>query len=380
MTTNLITDIRKPENRMDVFLKLYKWKLDNNDIDEPGTALAFRDTDKSPTGEPMTVEQALWFSLLQGFCHEEIGAWAIYWRFPNFKDIDLKELEEFQTAYKYKLAWASDMKWKRGKAHLMAASIKETIAPFETLTDWINSFYDFNASLEDNYHRTYAELSKFLEFGRMANWVTQQALHTLTPYKMMPPNVLADRPENWSVRNGLLFLFNRPIAGGGKESQKRSSYDPEEVLALEEELVQRIEEAFGADFHPQYNKYTLETWLCEFKRLCYSGGEYMGYNTTYCYEWLCKMQELFPDVDYSAALEFMETNQHPKVRLCKSSHILQKLGVKTGRVLNLEDDYPEFGNLYQEFNLPTDFMRLSDKEQRKAIQPVFDFYVEEESK
>ena len=74
MTTNLITDIRKPENRMDVFLKLYKWKLDNNDIDEPGTALAFRDTDKSPTGAPMTVEQALWFSLLQGFCHEEIGA------------------------------------------------------------------------------------------------------------------------------------------------------------------------------------------------------------------------------------------------------------------------------------------------------------------
>jgi len=363
-------DWRSPEKRKQGFLLWLDWRLTYNDLDHYMPANIYRDAtgDKSPTGKPMTEEQTLWYCLIFGCTYQTEMAWAIYWNFPDFWKIDIDEMQKWNVETLDKQRYARDTKYNKGRIAEQVASMQKIIGPFGSIRKWID------AALVDDENQSFInmfiEASKIYKYGRMTTWLFLQALYETANISVKPDTMLATDSSNWSVRSGLLYLYNRDDIIEAKTKKKISKDDMKFVGSVEQDLYAESREYISEHNRGVFSNFLLESHLCQYKKLML-GGDYGGHSSGDHYSrgsWLA--EQWGGVVNYDVFFEEVIPKHHPIVQRKRESLALRDLCKKTGQLVNMHEDYDYLPNMYLETGMNPDWFFEKDTHEAKAVNCI----------
>jgi hypothetical protein len=337
-------DWRLPKNRMKGFLMWLDWRLTYGDLDHYVCNNAYRDTKFSPTGKSMTIEQAIWFSLIFGMTYQSEMAWVIYWHFPNLLSINLKELEEWNLENMDKQKYARDTKYNKGRIVEQVKSIQENVGRHGSCVGWVNSFLEEKES--DSFYSAYNSVMEFYKFGRMTSWIACQVLFETADVPIRPDTLLAHDQSSWSVRSGLMFLYNRDdrVESTGAVFDKN---DIPWILSTEKELYKICEDYIKPENRKIFSNYLLESHLCQYKKLML-GGDFPGHSSGDHVSRANWLSSRWKNVDFSAFYKEAIQHHHPLVRGKEENKELRNICCDTGQIINMHQDYDFMPNLYLE--------------------------------
>lgn len=365
-------DWRSPDKRMDAFLLWLDWRLKYYDLDHYGPNNAYRDADgdMSPTGNPMTKEQSMWFSLLFGMTYQSEMAWNIYWQFPNIDKIDLKEMQEWNLDTFKHQRYSRDTKYNKGHITNQTKSIIDEIESKGSLTNYFYSVIDNDqAKSFDRVYETIME--KFFKYGRMTSWLACQTMYETANVPIEPKDMLATDASNWSVRSGIMYLYNKNEWIEAK-TKKKLTKDQMAFIAEKELEIYSIAKEYLNGKYPIFSPYLLESQLCQFKKLMLGGStahDYPGHSTQDHKSYVKRFSEKFP-TNFAAFHKFSEENHHPILRdWAHDPKVLGDFTAQTGQLLNMHDDYDFLPNVYNDLGLKkTSFNDFTDKQIKGIIK------------
>lgn len=370
--TKPYVDWRLPENRLNGFLIWLKWRMRYKDLDHYVCNNAYRDATgpASPTGIPMTREQSLWFSIIFGMTYQSEMAWVIYWNFPNLFEIDYEELAKWNVDNLDRQLYAKDTKYNKGRIVEQVKSVRAIVEPFGSLSNFFDALIDEDE--QKSFENVYDAVHSFYKFGRMTTWICLQVLFETANLKIRPNTVMATDMSAWSVRSGLMYVFNRDdMIEATTENVKFTTEDLVWITEREKELFEKSMAAIDVFDRPIFSNYLLESHLCQYKKLML-GGDYPGHSSGDHFSRAGKLSEKWPEVSFDAFYKNAMQNYHHLVRGVPEVKQLRDLCSKTGQMINMHEDFEDFPNVYLEFGISKDW--LHSEEGKKLILKAIDLH------
>src|SRR5690554_4593012 len=96
------------ERRRELFKKYYYWSLKHNDCD-PALFLANYINNRME----LNIEQRYWFAWLYGNTYHLPTAWIIANEFPDYENVDIETLTEWNSKNYKRLRYQTDNKWQK---------------------------------------------------------------------------------------------------------------------------------------------------------------------------------------------------------------------------------------------------------------------------
>lgn len=353
-------DWRDPSRRMEGFLRWLKWRMRHSDLDHYACNNAYRDATgaMSPTGKPMTAEQRHWFSLIFGMTYQSEMAWVIYSQFPNFWDIDFKELEKWNLDNMARQKYARDTKYNKGRIVEQVKSLRQTIEPKGSIVKFFADLVDENQHA--SYERVFNACNTFHKYGRMTSWITCQVLFETADLPIKPDTVLATDPSSWSVRSGLMYLYNRDDKIEAVDAEvKMTEEDLRWIEKTEKELYDLSLDFIDEGDRAIFSNYLLESHLCQYKKLML-GGDYAGHSSGDHVSRASWLAERWPEINFDAFFKNATQKHCPLVRSKRESKPLRLLCSKTGQLINMHNDFDDLPNIYDEIGLTPEMFLTND--------------------
>jgi hypothetical protein len=362
-------DWREPEHRMEGFLRWLKWRMNWSDLDHYMCNNTYRDTRHSSTKKPMTEEQTYWFSLIFGMTYQSEMAWVIYNEFPDFWDIDLEKLQDWNVKNLSRQKYAKDCKYNKGRITDQVASMREVIKPSGSIKKFFEDLVEEDEG--DTFTKTYSVVKeKFYKFGRMTSWLACQTLFETANYPARPCTMLASDPSSWSVRSGLMYAYNRDeMIEAKNKGVKITQNDKEWIDFKEQELLDKSLEYLGDKYNNIFTHYLLESHLCQYKKLML-GGDYAGHSSGDHVSRASWLAEQWPEVNFDAFFTEATQNHHVLVRGCRESKGLRNLCALTGQMINMHLDYDDMPDVYKEMDINKDWLTVGKDADRKIEKQI----------
>ena len=351
-------DWREPEFRIEGFLRWLKWRMRWGDLDHYVCNNAYRDATgiMSPTGLPMTKEQQYWFSLIFGMTYQSEMAWVIYWNFPNFWDIDFDKLTEWNLSNMEIQKYAKDTKYNKGRIVEQVKSLREIIAPYGTIENFFNN--DLSGDSSKDFYLTFNKCLSFYKYGRMTAWITCQTLFETAGLYIKPESVLATDPSCWSVRKGLLYLYNK-VDDAYEDTAKLTEEEIIWIKEKEKELYDLSLNYIDDDNREIFSNFLLESHLCQYKKLVL-GGDYAGHSSGDHVSRALWLKERWEHVNFDAFFTIAVKRHSPLVSGNRESKPLRDLCKLTGQMINLHEDFDDMPNMYNELDIDPSWLKTSD--------------------
>ena len=351
-------DWREPEFRIEGFLRWLKWRMRWGDLDHYVCNNAYRDATgvMSPTGLPMTKEQQYWFSLIFGMTYQSEMAWVIYWNFPNFWDIDFDKLTEWNLSNMEIQKYAKDTKYNKGRIVEQVKSLREIIAPYGTIENFFNN--DLSGDSSKDFYLTFNKCLSFYKYGRMTAWITCQTLFETAGLYIKPESVLATDPSCWSVRKGLLYLYNK-VDAAYEDTAKLTEEEIIWIKEKEKELYDLSLNYIDDDNREIFSNFLLESHLCQYKKLVL-GGDYAGHSSGDHVSRALWLKERWEHVNFDAFFTIAVKRHSPLVSGNRESKPLRDLCKLTGQMINLHEDFDDMPNMYNELDIDPSWLKTSD--------------------
>lgn len=351
-------DWREPEFRIEGFLRWLKWRMRWGDLDHYVCNNSYRDATgiMSPTGLPMTKEQQYWFSLIFGMTYQSEMAWVIYWNFPNFWDIDFDKLTEWNLNNMEIQKYAKDTKYNKGRIVEQVKSLREIIAPYGTIENFFNN--DLSGDPSKDFYLTFNKCLSFYKYGRMTAWITCQTLFETAGLYIKPESVLATDPSCWSVRKGLLYLYNK-VDDAYEDTAKLTEEEIIWIKEKEKELYDLSLNYIDDDNREIFSNFLLESHLCQYKKLVL-GGDYAGHSSGDHVSRALWLKERWEHVNFDAFFTIAVKRHSPLVSGNRESKPLRDLCKLTGQMINLHEDFDDMPNMYNELDIDPSWLKTSD--------------------
>jgi len=323
----------------------------------------------------MTVEQTYWFSMIFGTTYQSEMSWVIYNEFPDFEEIDLEKLQEWNVANMTRQKYARDCKYNKGRITQQVESMKENVAPYGSLQAYFENLCDGDPHA--SFDRVYDALrSKWHKFGRMTSWLACQVLYETAGLPILPRNMLASDPTSWSVRSGLMYAYNRDdLIEAKNKNLKLTAADIEWVEYREQELMDKALEFVGAEHSGVLTHYLLESHLCQYKKLML-GGDYAGHSSGDHVSRATWLAERWPEVPFESFYTEVINGHHPLVRGKRENKGLRFLCCKTGQIINLHQDYEDMPDIYKEMEIDPTWLDESGPKSDKLVLNRIELYSE----
>jgi hypothetical protein len=357
-----------------MFMRWLRWRLTGRNIDHYAWNLAYMNTDKSPTGKPMTRAQRLWFSYLFGTTYQSSMAWVFYWHYPDPMQVDMTELDAWNRATMSQQRFATDTRYNKGHAVRMWNSFR----------DWVNrqGSGDIEQAFDsvvtdnpaDNYRRMIGHVRNMHKFGRMTGWLFMQCLRECADLPIEPDTMHTDDPSNVSVWNGMCYYQSNERHTVGSPP-KYAGYKPKQTdrhraRQFERTLLEEAEQAAGPDQMLSY--FTLETHLCQFKKLN-TGGDYPGQNVGDAVTRYHELKHLWPRVDFGAFEDAVNSDSmYRNIRWQKESKALFGLFKATGQPINMNNLFDDMPDMHAE--LAIDPSKVGTAAYEPTIRQRIDLY------
>jgi hypothetical protein len=203
----------------------------------------------------------------------------------------------------------------------------------------------------------------------MTSWLFAQTLYEVAKMPIAPTTMFTDDPSNKSVWNGAMYYQGLSHQTVGKPPKyagfKPSKDDRALVRQFEQDLMAECRQRVHNQEFLSY--FTLETHLCQFKKLNV-GHDYPGQNIADATVRYHKFVEKWPEVDFSAFREAVDTKLYKEIAWKCESKELYWLFNKTGQLINMNQVFPELPDMYLELGLDPDFFDTVDKKKERTVK------------
>lgn len=270
-------DFRLKENRREAFIRYWVWQLRTTDCDPALSLLNY-----VFKRQELNIEQQLWLSWLYGNTYHLPTAYLIWNEFPDYENVDLERLENWNSVNYKRLRYQVDCKWQKGHLPKMFSSYRQAMGSSQRLK--------FKELCQGTPQANYEILKKFInkdffKFGRYLSWFYMQTLKSCVGLSIEPADLLFGDSGSGSHRDGMCYVVGKDEWTSryydlktGKKFKRKVKYDEEKVTLLQSEadsIIQEVKERFP-DVQPDY--FLMETALCSFKKLFRTRqGRYLGY-------------------------------------------------------------------------------------------------------
>lgn len=322
----------------------------------------------------MTTEQSYWMALIFGMTYQSSMAWTIYWNFPNFWEIDFDDMQKWNVDNLQRQRYARDTKYNKGRVTDQTRSLREIIGPHGSIENFFKRLV-VEGDEQTSFESCFNAISTFYKYGRMTSWLTCQNLFEICNLPIRPNSMLATDPSNWSVRSGIMYLYNREdmVEAKCKEKVTFTKEDKKWIAEKEVELYQEALTHIDEDKRHIFSNYLLESHLCQYKKLL-TGGDYGGHSSGDHVSRCAWLKERWPEVNYDAFYKNAITKHHPLVRMKRESPALRKLCGLTGQVINMHQDFDDLPDMYKELDL--DESLLYNPENDPVVESKVELYTE----
>lgn len=255
--------------RRELFKRYYHWSLKTNDCD-PALFLMNYVNDRME----LNIEQRYWFAWLYANTYNVATAWILFNEFPDFENVDLERLTQWNATNYKQLRYQTDNKWQKGYLPKMFESYRDnvySIAPTQL------AYFQILCSSEDEYENFYVAnkmvIINFFKFGRYLSWFYLQTLRETCGLKVKPPDLLLKDPASESHRLGLMYALGMDEAIESEQKLSKADYDWLDVEAAL--ILSEMEKEFP---DVKVDNFSAETSLCAFKKVFrLKHGRYLGY-------------------------------------------------------------------------------------------------------
>ena len=283
--------VRDVTTRMEYFEKYFYWSLKFYDAD-PALFLINYINDRME----LNVEQRYWMAWLYGNTYQLATAWVIANEFPDFENVDIERLTEWNASNYKRLRYQSDQKWQKGHLPRMFESYRENIGD-RTQEEFFKSICCSNDPVK-NFDLLYRYIVKnFYKFGRYSAWFYIQTLKETCDLNVEAGNLLLYDDNTHTQRDGLCYAIAEDDWVGDDSIRK-----DKDKIELLNDISYYIIDKFKNDHKDVYaDMFLLETTLCAFKKTFrIKNGRYLGYYLDRQFEDIKQVEnDLWPGIDWS---------------------------------------------------------------------------------
>lgn len=229
----------------------------------------------------LNIEQRYWMAWLYGNTYNIATAWVIANEFPDFENVDIDRLTDWNSKNYKRLRYQKDQKWQKGHLPKMFLSYQELI---KRNGDTQKSFFQkfITKDPQESFDILYKIIVKeFYKFGRYSAWFYLQTLKETCDLNIFPENLLLNHENTHTQRDGLCYSLAMDEFVGVKDLYKNN-----EVISV----LNDFSKEFLRNFNVKYpalraDMFLLETVLCAFKKTFRrKKGRYLGYYLDRQYE------------------------------------------------------------------------------------------------
>lgn len=346
-------DFRRPEYRRETFLRFYEWSLKTRSF--PGCVYFVMphlyETQKWDT------EARLWFAFINGNTQNPVTSWTIFRRFPEFKRVNIGQLERWFNKEFKRLAFDTD------RRHQKSDFIK-SVTCYQRLTKGEQEAFFAQCLLDGNPIQSFQKLwpvvrQRFYSFGRLSAFSYLEYLRIMRLPIECDSLFLDDMKGSKSHRNGLAKVLGRddldwhdsnPTGFNGEYSGEMLVWLDQEAALLLEEAKERV---YGHPYAYDANYFTLESALCTYKSWHRPNRRYPGVYVDMFHDRIKKAEGMWPHEDFRLFWDARKRYLPDYLRLEDNP---DDIGVKpekqnhyrlTGEVIMLDHEWPCFANSYQ---------------------------------
>lgn len=253
--------------RRELFIKYYAWSIKYNDCD-PSIFLSNYINNRME----LNTEQRYWFAWLYGNTYNLATSWVIANEFPDYENVDIKTLTEWNSINYKRLRYQTDNKWQKGHLPRMFESYRERING-KTQQEFFESMC--NGTEEENFEIIYSYIVKnFFKFGRYLTWFYMQFLKETCDLCITPNNLMLAEEGSRSHCKGLMYAVGKEEWG----EDRKFKLTKEQHIELDEEAKSILHEVKERYPKLHFDYFSMETTLCAFKKIFRKDhGRYLGY-------------------------------------------------------------------------------------------------------
>lgn len=260
--------LKNKDLRLEYFEKYFLWSVIFYDCDPAMFLLNYMHKRME-----LNTEQRYWIAWLYGNTYHLPTAWVIANEFPDYENVDLGRLRDWNNTNYKRLRYQSDQKWQKGHLPQMFESYAQNVGR-GLQHDFFRNICDSQCPHE-NFDKLYKYIIKnFHKFGRYSAWFYMQTLKETCGLNIEPKTLLLEDENTHAQRDGLCYAIARDEWAGDKATQK-SGHCLLELNAAASEILDSMRARY-----PQlkFDMFLLETTLCAFKKTFReSKGRYLGY-------------------------------------------------------------------------------------------------------
>jgi len=249
--------IQDPTLRREYFDQYFLWSLRTYDCDPAMFLLNY-----IYKRLELNTEQRYWMAWLYANTYQLATAWVIANEFPDFENVDLERLIDWNKKNYKRLRYQADNKWSKGHLPEMFKSYRDEIYSNAKNQEEYFKKICIGTSTE-NFKSLYSIVTKkFYKFGRYTAWFYLQALKETCGLDVEPDNLLLSDENTHTQRGALCYIHALDEIACDKKKNR------------EVELVKKLEKTASdiiSKFNNQYpelkcDMFLLETCLCAFKK------------------------------------------------------------------------------------------------------------------
>lgn len=283
---SMISDYRVKDfyTRAEYFEKYFYWSLKFYDCDSALFLLNYINNRME-----LNSEQRYWVAWLYGNTYQLATAWVIANEFPDFENVDIDRLTEWNNENYKRLRYQADQKWQKGHLPQMFKSYKENVLNDHSTQE---AFFKSICNSEDkyeNFDKLYKYIIKnFYKFGRYSAWFYIQTLKETCDLNVEPRDLLLHDDNTHTQRDGLSYALAKDEWVGDKWLR----LDKSKIGILNEYSKLIIFDMEQNHPDVKVDMFLLETTLCAFKKTFRTKkGRYLGYYLDRQFEDIKQVQE-----------------------------------------------------------------------------------------
>lgn len=362
-------DWRKIDFREDLFLRYFSWRTSIHDLDHSHYCKTLC--------QDMTAEQKTWFGFLFGMTYRTPQAYAYWWTFPDFEQIDREELELWHVDNWKRTSYGTDARYNKGYLVSQVVSLTQWCGK-ESLHSKVTRLTR-SKDPGKNFQTLFDSICEVFKYGRMTAWITCQCLYDVLGLNTDFDNVLIKNPNSdssmKSVWNGYCMLKGQYDKLLGEQYSTTEYKVTQEDLRLVSQDIMRYRRIAEEYAGRSVDVFKWESIWCQFKRLFNpkASKEYPGHSSGDAVSRYLYYREHWPEVDWSLFREAL-LSQESIVKGQTYRNDYNGVFGQTGLLLNMHEMFDDMPNAYYvlKLNPNENLVRVLFEDHGMSV-PVIDY-------